>query len=337
MNRHANYFKIGVFVLAGFFLVAGALIYLGAGRMFRPRFYVETYVDGTVQGVDIGSAVKFRGVTIGRVSEVGFTFNVYSQPDGKMDGRRDYVVVVLEVENQAFHGLMNNSNLNDYIEKMVSQGLRVMIQPQGITGLNFVELDYLSADRQTHPLQIWWTPENPYIPSAPGTLTSMLDSINSIMDTVKGLDIKDVMGQLHTALGRANSTLVELSNKLDQVEPGKVSADLRSLIADTRAKVNELQAAELSSNGHKALEAITKAAHDAGQMTERAEVLVDKIQTNPLLNPDEIGAIVGDFRAAAANVRTLTENLREYPSQLFLGEPPKRSPFDPANKTKPRR
>lgn len=337
MNRNANYFKIGIFVLTGFFLVAGALIYLGAGRMFRPRFFVETYVDGTVQGVEVGTAVKFRGVTVGRVSEVAFTFNVYPQPEGKQDGRRDYVVVVLEINSDAFRGLMNAPNLGEEIQSLVTQGLRVMIQPQGITGLNFIELDYLSPERRTPPLKVWWTPQNPYIPSAPGTLTSMLDSINSIMDTVKGLDVKEIMSQLHMALNRANSTLVELSHKMDQVELGKISNELRGLISDTREKVNELQATELSNNGRKALEAITAAAHDAKRITDRAEAVVDKIQMNPLLNPDEIGAIVSDFRASAANVRTLTENLREYPSQLLLGEPPKRSPFDPTSPTKPRR
>lgn len=337
MNRHANYFKIGVFVIIAFLLIAGSLIYIGAGRMFRPRFYIETYADGTVQGIDVGSAVKFRGVTIGRVSSIDFTFNMYSQPEGREDGRRDYVVLILEVESQAFHGLTNDPDLSSYVEKAVKQGLRVMIQPQGITGLNFAELDYLPKDRRPPPLPIWWTPENPYIPSAPGTIASMLDSINSIMDTVKGLDVKEVMSQLHEALGKANTTLEKLTASMDKVEPGQISADLRALIADLRKKVNELRVPELNADAARTLESLRAAADDAGRMTQRAQVLVDKVQASPLLNPDEVAAIVGDFRAAAANVRTLTENLREFPSQLLLGEPPKRSPFDPAGKTKSKR
>lgn len=337
MKSNANYFKIGVFVLTGLALVAGVLIYLGAGRMFRPRFHIETYVDGTVQGIDVGSPVKFRGVTVGRVASIDFTFNFYEQPEGRDDGRRDYVLMILEVEGNAFRGLTSNTDLSHYVERAVSQGLRVMIQPQGITGLNYAEMDYLPEGRRPPPLKIWWTPKNPYIPSAPGTLTSMLDSINSIMDMVKGLDIKDVMGQLHSALEAANSTLEKLTHSMDMLEPGKVSKDLRGLIADMKAKLDELRVAELSTDGRKALESLQSAAKDAERMTTQAQALVDKIQTSPLLNPDEIGAIIGDFRAAAANVRTMAENLREYPSQLLLGEPPKRSPFDPASQPKPRR
>ena len=89
MSTRANYFKIGVFVLAGFALLAVALIFLGAGNVFRPRIYLETYVDGTVQGIDLGSPVKFRGVQIGRISKVDFCFNVYGPQPG--DERLDYV------------------------------------------------------------------------------------------------------------------------------------------------------------------------------------------------------------------------------------------------------
>ena len=49
--------------------------------MFRPRIYIETYVDASVQGVDVGSPVKFRGVPIGRVSAIKFTFNEYGSPE----------------------------------------------------------------------------------------------------------------------------------------------------------------------------------------------------------------------------------------------------------------
>ncbi len=45
--------------------------------------------------------------------------------------------------------------------------------------------------------------------------------------------------------------------------------------------------------------------------------------------------MIGDFQATAENFRVLSENLREYPSQLLFGEPPKRSRFDPGGR--PRR
>lgn len=337
MNSHPNYFKIGLFVILGFLLLAGALAYIGAGRMFRPRIYIETYVDGTVQGVDIGSPVKFRGVPIGRISDIDFTFNQYDEPATEVSGRQDYVMLLMEVDRQAFRGMFDDPELKADADQAVEEGLRVMLQPQGITGLNYAEFDYLPPSKRTPPLEIWWTPRHPYIPSAPGTLTSMLDSVNSIMDTFKALDIQRAMTELNTALQTANSTLNSFSGSLDKMKLDEVSKDLRDLLTDLKTKVNQLPVEKLSADADKVMDSLAETSAQARTLATNAQALLDKLQTNPLLNADEISGIIGDVRATAENVRVLSENLREYPSQLILGEPPKRSPFDPAAKPKSRR
>lgn len=334
MKSQPNYFKIGLFVILAFFLLAGALVYLGAGRMFRPRIYIETYVDGTVQGVDIGSPVKFRGVPIGRIAEIDFTFNVYDEPSTEVSGRQDYVMLLMEVDRQAFRGMFDDPELKSEADQAVQEGLRVMLQPQGITGLNYAEFDYLPPSRRTPPLEIWWTPRHPYVPSAPGTLTSMLDSVNSIMDTFKALDIQHVMVELNAAIKTANATLNTFSSNVDKMKLDEIGSDLRVLLADLKTKVDQLPVEKLSADAGKTMESLEATAAQAKTLAANAQALLDKIHTNPLLNTDELSGIVSDFRATAENVRVLSENIREYPSQLILGEPPKRSPFDPAGKPK---
>ena len=319
MPSQANYFKIGVFVLAGFALLAGALIFLGAGSAFRPKIYLETYIDGTVQGIDIGSPVKFRGVQIGRISRIDFCFNEYGpSPDG---GRSDYVYLEMEVNMRLFDKMFAE-DLGPILAEAVKQGLRVMLQPQGITGLNFAELNYVPPKQQTPPLEIWWKPRHYYLPSAPGTLTSLLDSVNKIMDMVKALDVKDTMQEASVTMKNFNTTIQKFNSSLDQMQLDKVSADLQSLLNDLRAKVDKIPVEELSADGKKMMESIAVASRDM-------QTLVDTVQTNPLLNADAMGNIVSDLQATAENFRVLSENLREHPSQLLFGQPPKRSPFDP--------
>jgi ABC-type transporter Mla subunit MlaD len=319
MSSQANYFKIGVFVLAGFALLAGALIFLGAGSAFRPKIYLETYIDGTVQGIDIGSPVKFRGVQIGRISRIDFCFNEYGpSPDG---GRSDYVYLEMEVNMRLFDKMFAE-DLGPILAEAVKQGLRVMLQPQGITGLNFAELNYVPPKQQTPPLEIWWKPRHYYIPSAPGTLTSLLDSVNKIMDMVKALDVKDTMQEASVTMKNFNTTIQKFNSSLDQMQLDKVSADLQSLLNDLRAKADKIPVEELSADGKKMMESIAVASRDM-------QTLVDTVQTNPLLNADAMGNIVSDLQATAENFRVLSENLREHPSQLLFGQPPKRSPFDP--------
>ena len=320
MSANTRYFKIGLFVLAGLALLVAGLLFLGADSMFRPRIYLETYVDGTVQGIDVGSPVKFRGVQIGRVSRVDFCFNEYGPQPG--EGRLDYVYIEMEVNKQVFRGMFN-ADVGAMIQDAVDQGLRVMLQPQGITGLNFAELNYVDASSLPPPLKIWWTPRHPYIPSAPGTLASMLDSVNSIMDTFNALDLKDTMKDVNDALQGFNDTLKQLSGGMDDLQLAKISSDMQGVLADLKAKIEKLPVEQLGADGSKAMQSLAAA---SGELKD----LADAAQTSPLLNADAVGAIVSDVKAAAENLRVLTENLREYPSQLLLGEPPKRSPFDPA-------
>ncbi len=322
MSNRANYFKIGVFVLAGFSLLAAALIFLGAGNVFRPRIYLETYVDGTVQGIDLGSPVKFRGVQIGRISKVDFCFNIYGPQPG--EERLDYVYLEMEVDVQVFDGMFTE-DITPVVEQAVRQGLRVKLQPQGVTGLNFAELNYVSDPTLFPPLQIWWTPRHHYIPSAPGTLTSLVESLNKLMDTFGGLELGPTLKGVDQALKNFNTTLEGFSSSMDKLDLSRVSADLQAVLTELRLKVDQVPVEKLSADGMKMMQSLTTV---AGEMQR----LVDALQTNPLLNTDAVGAIVGDFQATAENFRVLSENLREYPSQMLFGEPPKRSRFDPAGK-----
>ena len=291
MSNRANYFKIGVFVLAGFSLLAAALIFLGAGNVFRPRIYLETYVDGTVQGIDLGSPVKFRGVQIGRISKVDFCFNIYGPQPG--EERLDYVYLEMEVDVQVFDGMFTE-DITPVVEQAVRQGLRVKLQPQGVTGLNFAELNYVSDPALFPPLPIWWTPRHHYIPSAPGTLTSLVESLNKLMDTFGGLELGPTLKGVDQALKNFNTTLEGFSSSMDKLDLSKVSTDLQAVLTELRLKVDQVPVEKLSADGMKMMQSLTTV---AGEMQR----LVDALQTNPLLNADAVGSIVGLLEVVLAH------------------------------------
>jgi hypothetical protein len=199
-----------------------------------------------------------------------------------------------------------------------------MLQPQGITGLNFAELNYVDRPPPP-PLEIWWTPRHPYIPSAPGTLASMLDSVNSIMDTFKALDIKDTVRELNAVMENFNTTLGKLQTNLDEMNLAETSANLQKLIDEMRGKVAELPVEQLGEDGRQMMETVTAA---AGEM----QGLVDRLERNPLLNEKAVGGIVRDFQSTAANFRLLSESLRDTPSLILWGKPPKRTVIEPRSR-----
>jgi len=92
MSQQASYFRLGLFILAAIAVFLGIVLALSAGQVFRQTVVLETYFNESVQGLDSGSAVKYRGVQLGRVTNISFTWARYEQ-DKPRSQRRQYVRV----------------------------------------------------------------------------------------------------------------------------------------------------------------------------------------------------------------------------------------------------
>src|SRR5690242_16082943 len=70
MSRKGNPALIGTFVLTGIGLAIAAVLLITSARFFTRKARYILYFDDSLTGLDPGTAVKFRGVTIGSVKEV---------------------------------------------------------------------------------------------------------------------------------------------------------------------------------------------------------------------------------------------------------------------------
>ena len=77
-KRVSNAFMIGLFVIVSTVVLIGAVIWLGANKFFKENIYFVTYFDGSIEGLENGSAVKYQGVPVGSVSKIELA------PDGKL-------------------------------------------------------------------------------------------------------------------------------------------------------------------------------------------------------------------------------------------------------------
>src|SRR5690242_2285027 len=69
-GRRANPALIGAFVLGAVVLVGAVVVVWGSGRFFRNTKTFVAYFSGSVNGLNPGAPVKFRGVKIGSVTEI---------------------------------------------------------------------------------------------------------------------------------------------------------------------------------------------------------------------------------------------------------------------------
>ena len=65
-----NRWKLGLFVILGTGLAIAALVVFGAQHWNERTVPYFAYFDESVQGLDVGSPVKFKGVEIGSVKSI---------------------------------------------------------------------------------------------------------------------------------------------------------------------------------------------------------------------------------------------------------------------------
>ena len=176
--RDTSYVKLGAFVCLGAVLLLALCVVLGRGAFGPKAILLETYVEGTVQGVGAGSPVKYRGIPIGTVRSVGFAWAVYhdripASPDGARAAR--YARIVFAVEDEM---LASTDFAGEELRRQIESGMRVSIKAQGITGVMYLNLDY--EKDPPPPLPVPWETEHLLVPSVPSFSETMTDALQNV-------------------------------------------------------------------------------------------------------------------------------------------------------------
>ena len=77
------YFKIGIFVILSTLCAIVSILFFGAAKYLKPSLYIESYFNESVQGLEVGSPVKYSGITIGHVSKIAMLSNIYTPEEIK--------------------------------------------------------------------------------------------------------------------------------------------------------------------------------------------------------------------------------------------------------------
>jgi len=353
MSAKANYFKIGLFVISALSLAVIGVVVLGAGAIFQKKTIVETYFDESVQGLDIGSPVKFRGLQVGKVEEITFVSREYPTS-------QRYILVRMSIF-QDYFGLGTTNAAGALLEKEISKGLRVRLSFQGVTGTAFLEADYLNP-RLNRPLPYTWEPRHPYVPSASSTVTRLSESLERIMrnlEQINYLGISTGMQKTFTAMTKTleaanienigqevNQLLAEIKETNRRLSELLAGFDLKGPLADFSAASAGVK--RIVENSEQPLNRfLVSLQQTTGQISELAK----KVDTISGEIPDTLAQLQAtlrrlnsllltqqqDMEVTAANIRLISENLKEltddakkYPSHLLFGEPPARS--EPGNR-----
>jgi ABC-type transporter Mla subunit MlaD len=303
----ANYFKVGIFVLVAAAILVTGIVVLGAGYIGRRVAYFETYFDESVSGLTVGSAVELRGVRLGEVKQIGFLRDVYelpTEPNAQgVPGR--YIRVVFA----AFPQRGSKLSTNEYIGRWtrgVERGLRVRLSSNIITGQAILEGTYVDPNRFP-PIVPGWAPQHAYIPSMPSELTSLKDSIQSILAKLQELDVSGLVSTTKTLMTSLNHTVNDANIPV-------LSEQAKTLFTELRETNKELLA-------------LVKGPPElVGQNVPQAVIrLNDAIEhINALLTAErpQVDMVMTNLVEVSTNLKELTETLKYSPSELIRSTPP---------------
>jgi phospholipid/cholesterol/gamma-HCH transport system substrate-binding protein len=346
--RKFGYFKIGLFVISATLIGISGVIALGLGSIFQKKNLAETYIEESVQGLDVGSPVKFRGVSIGRVEQITLTSAEYLT-------RRRYVLVRFDISPNIF-GFPGGDKSDKALEDELQYGFRVRLAAQGLTGVAYIEADYLDPDRNL-PLEIDWHPKYPYIPSAPSRITQLSESVERILRNVEELDIPQLTASVEKSLAamtklaeganleqiarQANALLSEIRDTNRQLGVLVHAPELKSALADTAAAAGT--ARRLIENAEKPvsqllidlpgvsesishvalrLEAVTA---DLPQTSSQFQQTLRQLNRLIVTQQEQIQSTLESLRSVTEDIQEFANESRKYPSQILFGAPPPRS------------
>lgn len=332
MSKKASSTLIGLFTLLGLIIVAAALVILGAGKMFEKSHKIQLYFDKSVNGLQVGSDVRFGGVRIGRVSSINVIIDT-------KDNRKIIPVVVELTDKELTNIAGGREGMLDFSSKKgvqlaVKQGLRAGMKQQSlVTGQLYVEFDIVpdSPGFTFNPAG-----EDPY-PVVPTIATQIDELISGVTDALKKineLDIASLITEMNGVIKGAkkqieNLELAEINENLIEI-----TRDVRSFTSDDKLKtsLDNLDEAlreirELSASANENIDPlladfkeVTEATRDSLKKIDATAEELSKV-TDPrsplLLNFQNL---LHETETASRALRELTNDLKRNPNSLIRGK-----------------
>jgi len=323
---------VGAFVISTLVLFVGMILFFGSGSFLSRSTEFCLFFDQSVNGLNEGSTVKFRGVPIGSVSKI--MIRVEGQ-----DPNSTAIPVLIKIDRTRLEndlGLAEAAFEPEAIQETIDRGLYAQLTLESfITGQLFVELS-IDPDRspglQTHFLEKGELIEIP-------TLSSSLDEITS--------DAADIIARLSEVdFKRVENNLHEVMENLAVVLEGIDSEGVSRSIASAADSVAEfVQSEEITNTVVSANEALVTMKTtlesldlENGPLSEKLDRWSGRLmnsleglnqlsaQLSEMTEPEgslrfELERMLRELRRAAQSVRVLADYLEANPKAILTGRP----------------
>lgn len=307
----------------GFFLVVVLTLTLATALLFiqrlRSREVLElvTYTIEDVSGLDVSSPVRYRGVSVGRVTDI------------RVDPRAEPV----EIDFEVFLDRLNTVGFSaERIRKITDlrgtfPNLRAQVIGNLVTGEAYLLLDV--PHNPPPPISLGFTPTRPYIPSVPRPLAAMQDRLPAVLERAEATlgTLREIVSKIPDSLERSNRFFTNIERIFQESQLPALSADSRQFFATTSRQIEQVTSEldKLVDTGGSLVQLLNdaQASMDASKLPATTQTARDALnQTN--LAAEELRRSLPVIRDSLAEFRELARMLAEQPESVVYGRRPAR-------------
>ncbi|HEV2454314.1 MAG TPA: MlaD family protein [Verrucomicrobiae bacterium] len=311
MGKPINNFKLGLFTLGGLALLVAGLLAFGARGYFQASSTYETYIEGDVTGLTDGSAVELRGVNVGKVTRIDFSWTEYqvTQPS--------YIVVQFVMRDD-IKPTLPGATRESLLEAAIQRGLRARIKAKGITGTSVLSLEYVDP-AENPPAQFPWKPNYPYIPSAPGDFVELLAAVQKVLRNLQGFDFTALNQHAQYDLKSAGNLL----DKVGQFDFGSLSTNANVLLSEVRDSNSKLKSLLQDTDNTITRAQLEKLTRDLDTLANQLQDTVARLEPGVAnIDFDALNQTLSNARQTIRDLDDTLSQLKQYPSGFLFGKPP---------------
>lgn len=275
--KPVNKTAVGAFTVVFALLLIACIIFFGSYSFGAEKTRYVVYFEDSVNGLDLGSAVKFKGVKVGSVCAIHMNF------DGQ-EPKAFAVPVEIEIDAAEADHFEN-------LEAAVARGLRARVQLTSVvTGLLYVDLDFIPSapavfrgNKDVVDL--------PEIPAVPSNTTQMMNAISVILEDVSTADFTALSAQLRNALARIESGVAEIEFKKINDNVVRLTDSAATILEDPQLK--------------SVVENLNRLITDVDALSSQVSTQVDPVAAELRTSLVELRATLAEINGAVSNFQSV--------------------------------
>jgi paraquat-inducible protein B len=316
MAVEKSYARLGLFLVV--LLVVGLITTAIVIDRLRSRSVIAfvTYTTDNVTGLEVSRPVRYRGVTLGQVTDV------------RVDTHNNAVEIDFEVFLDRLAGFgVAATRVKAQVAQGALQTFRTQIISNPVTGEAYLLLD--QPTNPPPPMTLGFTPARPYVASMPTPLETAASRLPEVLDRAETTlrTVTDIIARIPASLDRSDRFFTNVEQIMHDSQLPELSAQSRKFFTTTSEQIAQMSADVdrlLGTGG-----TLVKFADDVRGSVTAADLPATTESTRHAMNglglaADELRGALPAIRDSLTQLRELARQLQEQPESMVYGRrPPK--------------